>query len=237
MNNPLKTKFLALIITIMTITACKTEISELIQKAEQGDAAAQLEYGRLLKTTGNGVDQDWGKAISMLQKAAENGNPDAQWEMGLMYEFSDKVQKDEAKALSLYRKSAEGGSAIGLYMVAHCYQHGIAVEEDTTTSDSLYAKAYAELLQLAPEEDIYVLNFLGSAYFWGDGITADREKAFHYYLISAQKGNPETQYKIGNCYETGEGTDKDMNEALQWYHKSAGQGYPDALAALERLGK
>lgn len=221
---------------VLTLSACSnSSVSELIRKAEQGDAEAQLAYGRLLKTTGNGVEQDWQKAVEMLECAANQGNEDAQWELGLMYEYANHVSQDQTKALDLYRRSAEAGSPIGLYLVAHCYQHGIVVEEDHTISDSLYAQSFDQLMRLAPEEDIYVLNFVGSAYFWGDGITPDREKAFGYYLTSAQKGNPETQYKIGNCYETGQGTAQNMTEALRWYQLSAAQGYPDAIDALARL--
>lgn len=221
----------------LAFTASCSNISEIIEKAEHGDATAQLEYARLLKTTGNGVEQSWDKAISMLQFSADNGNADAQWELGLMHEFSDKVERDLTKALELYNKSADGGSPIGLYMVAHCYQHGIAVEEDKGISDSIYTKAFNEFSRLAEDEDIYVLNFLGSAYFWGDGVEVNREKAFHYYMISAKKGNPETQYKIGNCYETGEGTAIDMEKAMIWYKKSASQGYPNAIKALALLNK
>lgn len=231
----MRTLHIMAIAAIMTLASCTGKVSDIINKAEQGDPQAQLEYGRLLKTTGNGVDQDWPKAVEMLQRSADNGNADAQWELGLMYEFENHVAKDEAKALELYRQSADAGSPIGMYMVAHCYQHGIVVEEDHAASDSLYGKAFDELMRLAPQEDIYVLNFVGSAYFWGDGVKADREKAFGYYLISAQKGNPETQYKVGNCYETGEGTAKDMEKAKEWYEKSAAQGYPDAIKALKNI--
>lgn len=220
---------------VLTLSACTGGVKEIIQKAEQGDAEAQLTYGRLLKTTGNGVDQDWQKAVEMLELASENGNADAQWELGLMYEYANHVGQDQAKALELYRKSADAGSPIGLYLVAHCYQHGIVVDEDLAVSDSLYGRSFDQLMQLAPEEDIYVLNFVGSAYFWGDGVAVDREKAFGYYLTSAKKGNPETQYKIGNCYETGQGTAQNMQEALSWYRKSAAQGYPEAVDALARL--
>lgn len=219
---------------VLSLSSCAGHVSEIIKKAEQGDAAAQLEYARLLKTSGNGVEQDWQKAVEMLQLSSDNGNIDAQWELGIMYEFENHVAKDEAKAIELYRRSADAGSPIGLYMLAHCYQHGIAIEENTLISDSLYKKSFDQLIQLAPEEDIYVLNFVGSAYYWGDGVEMDREKAFGYYLTSAQKGNPETQYKIGNCYETGQGTEKDMEKALEWYNKSATQGYPDAIKALAR---
>lgn len=221
------------ITAILILASCTGKVSDVIQKAEQGDAKAQLEYGRLLKTTGNGVEQDWNKAVDMLQRSADSGNPDAQWELGLMYEFENHVAKDEAKALSLYRRSADAGSPIGKYLVAHCYQHGIVVAEDRSVSDSLYTEAFNELMALAPQEDIYVLNFVGSAYFWGDGVKADRKQGFHYYLISAKKGNPETQYKIGHCYEMGEGTEKDLQKAHEWYSKAAAQGYPEAIEALK----
>lgn len=233
----MKKKLILSVSGVLTLAACSGNVSNFIKQVEQGDANAQLEYGRLLKTMGNGVDQDWEKAVEMLQLASENGNPDAQWELGLMYEYANHIAQDQSKALDLYRRSAESGSPIGLYLVAHCYQHGIVVEEDHAISDSLYAKSFDELMQLAPQEDIYVLNFVGSAYYWGDGVEVDREKAFEYYLTSAQKGNPETQYKIGNCYETGQGTAQDMTEALSWYHKSAAQGYPEALDALKRLNQ
>lgn len=224
------------LIGALTLTACTDgKVAEIIKKAEQGDSQAQLQYARLLKTTGNGVDQDWTKAVEMLSRSAQQGNADAQWELGLMYENADHISKDEAQALDLYRKSADAGSPIGLYLVAHCYQHGIVVEEDRAVSDSLYSKSYEQLMLLAPQEDIYVLNFVGCALFWGDGVAVDRAKAFGYYLTSAQKGNPETQYKIGNCYETGQGTAQDMTHALGWYQRSAAQGYPDAIKALERL--
>lgn len=230
-----KLSFMAITAALTLVSCTQGKVSELIQKAEQGDAQAQLEYGRLLKTTGNGVEQDWSLAVTMLQRSAEQGNPDAQWELGLMYENGNHVTADATKALDLYRSSADAGSPIGLYLVAHCYQHGIVVDEDIHLSDSLYTASFNQLIDLAPAEDIYVLNFVGSAYFWGDGVTPDREKAFGYYLISAQKGNPETQYKIGNCYQTGQGTEQDLTKARQWYQLSADQGYPDAIEALRSL--
>lgn len=217
------------------LASCSTNPNtDLIKKAEQGDAEAQLAYGRLLKTSGNGVDQDWTKAVEMLERSAKNGNADAQWELGLMYEYANHVVQDQARALELYRNSADAGNPIGLYLVAHCYQHGIVVDEDKVTSDSLYRQSFEQLIALAPEEDIYVLNFVGSAYFWGDGVEMDRTKAFGYYLTSAEKGNPETQYKIGSCYANGQGTDRDEEKALYWYRKSAAQGYPEAIDALNK---
>lgn len=68
-------KILLMALTVLLVSCTNnSKVTELIKKAEQGDAAAQLEYGRLLKTSGNGVEQDWQKAVEMLQRAAEQGN-------------------------------------------------------------------------------------------------------------------------------------------------------------------
>lgn len=219
----------------MVLCSSAGRASDLVRKAKHGDPSAQLEYARLLMTTGNGVKQNWDKAVEMLQRASDGGNHDADWELGLLYEHGNHVVKDESRAYALYKSSADAGSPIGLYLVAHCYQHGIAVTEDHAVSDSLYAKSIEGLMQLVPDEDMYVLNFIGSAYFWGDGVKVDRKKAFGYYLISAGKGNPETQYKVGSCYEKGQGTARDMSEAVSWYRKSAAQGYQEAIDALKAI--
>lgn len=55
----------------------RNRVSRTVRLAGHGDPAAQLDYARLLKTTGNGVTQDWDKAVEMLQKASDNGNQDA----------------------------------------------------------------------------------------------------------------------------------------------------------------
>ena len=142
-------------------------------------SAQSLSEARTLMTTNRT------QGINIIQQLAQDGNPDAMWELGLMYENGNEViNVDIQKAFELYKKSADAGNAIGYYLVAHCYQHGIAVTEDHAKSDELYAKALSELTELAPQEDIYVLNFIGSAYFWGDGTKVDRKKAFEYYLSS-----------------------------------------------------
>lgn len=231
-------KFLiAALAMAVALSSCSDPVSRLVRDAEKGDPDAQLEYGRLLKTVGNGVDQNWPMAVEMLQRSSDYGNADAQWELGLLYEHGNHVDKDEAKAFSLYSSSADAGNPMGIYLVAHCYQHGLSVEEDHAVSDSLYAKAVALLDALAPQEDMYVLNFIGSAYQWGDGVQVDRKKAFDYYIISAEKGNPETQYKVGSMYLQGQGVERNREEARVWLEKSAAQGFADAVSLLERLNR
>ncbi len=50
--------------------------------------------------------------IAELFVAAERGDIDAQYNLGLMYENGNGVAKDEAKAIKWYRKAAEQGLVI-----------------------------------------------------------------------------------------------------------------------------
>jgi len=61
--------------------------------AENGDAKAQFELGRLYSDCEE-VDQDDVEAVKWFTKAAEQGNKDAQWRLGLCYEKGRGVEKD-----------------------------------------------------------------------------------------------------------------------------------------------
>ena len=54
------------------------------------------------------MEKDLEKAFYWYQKAAENGNKTAQYNLGESYELGNGgVNKDEIKAFEWYRKSAE----------------------------------------------------------------------------------------------------------------------------------
>ncbi|RHZ44900.1 hypothetical protein Glove_707g76 [Diversispora epigaea] len=67
-------------------------------------------------------------------------------------------------------------------------------------------------------------NNLGYCYEKGIGTTKDEEKAFQWYLKSAEGGNLMGQYNLGHCYHDEIGTTKDEEKAFLWYMKSAKEG-------------
>ncbi|RHZ83863.1 hypothetical protein Glove_87g185 [Diversispora epigaea] len=69
-------------------------------------------------------------------------------------------------------------------------------------------------LKLAEEENHMEQNNLGYC-------CEDEEKAFQWYLKSAEGGNSDGQCYLGYCYHFGIGTKKDDEKAFQWYLKSA----------------
>ena len=81
----------------------------------------------------------------------------------------------------------------------------------------------------------YVWYRIGKMHCYGLGTQQDYEKAFEWFLKSAEEGNKFAQYSLGNLYYYGNGTDKDLSQAFQWYMKSAEQGQPYASYSIAQM--
>jgi hypothetical protein len=59
--------------------------------------------------TGKGIAEDDAEAARWYRKAAEQGQVEAQYNLGLMYDYGEGVVEDDAEAARWYRKAAEQG--------------------------------------------------------------------------------------------------------------------------------
>jgi len=66
-------------------------------------------------------------ALREWQPLAENGNRDAQFNLGLLYEHGLGVARDDAEALRWYRRAAAAGDAAAQYNVGLFYAEGRGV--------------------------------------------------------------------------------------------------------------
>lgn len=87
-------------------TSIETEISRILTAAMNGDSDAQYHMG-CLYYTGTEVGRDFNKAYKMFLQAAEQGNPNAQNSLGVLYEDS----MDVTNAMKWYKKAADNGNA------------------------------------------------------------------------------------------------------------------------------
>ena len=58
---------------------------------------------------GEGVPQDYAEAVKWYRLAAEQGDADAQYNLGLMYDNGNGVPQDYKEAVKWYRLAAEQG--------------------------------------------------------------------------------------------------------------------------------
>lgn len=78
---------------------------------------------------GSGVPKDYGKALEWYNRAAENGNKDAQNELGFMYFVGRGVERDVEKGAGYFLQAANNGLAIAQYNVGIMYYTGNGFKE------------------------------------------------------------------------------------------------------------
>src|SRR5204863_8354444 len=82
-------------------------------------AAGQLEIGYCYYE-GIGIEKDSKMAAKWYEKAANNANILAMYNLGLSYISGDGVDKNHNKAFELFKQSAEGGDSDGILMLGYC---------------------------------------------------------------------------------------------------------------------
>jgi len=85
---------------------------------------------RVFYRDGRGTPQDNGEAVRWFRKAAEQGLPDAQCELGDCYRIRKGTSKDFEAAFRWYAKAAEQGHVIAQNNVGVCYEQRLGVTQD-----------------------------------------------------------------------------------------------------------
>jgi TPR repeat protein len=73
---------------------------------------------------------DYAIAVLLFRPLAEQGNAQAQAQLGFMFNSGRGVPQDYEQAAAWYRRSAEGGNAAGQYNLAMMYDKGHGVPQD-----------------------------------------------------------------------------------------------------------
>jgi len=76
-----------------------------------------------------------------LKARAENGDAQAQYELGVRYFEGREVPKDTIEALRWFKMSADGGVASGQIKLGWMYENGRSVAQDLAEARRWYAKA------------------------------------------------------------------------------------------------
>ena len=70
------------------------------------------------------------EAFRLFKELAEQGNVDAQYNLGVMYETGKGVPEDDKEAVVWFRKAAEQGFTNAQYNLGWMYAHGKGVPVD-----------------------------------------------------------------------------------------------------------
>ncbi len=191
-------------------------------------------------------EEEGGQAQS-LRKRAEEGDPQAQFDLGVMYEKGDGVHRDDAQARWWWEKSAVAGNASAQLNLGYIYYHGEGVPQDLVCARKWYS--------MAAEQGVAEAQFtLAEMYEKGLGNAApdsalankgndpsnpvsspDMVKAAEWFLKAAEQGDAKAQHILGGMYEKGYGVRQDINKARDWHGKACRNGLRDACEAYRRI--
>jgi TPR repeat protein len=232
------------------------KLRQTLTSAEQGDAEAQFELGRM-HDKGRGVDQSDAEALKWYRKAAEQGHAKAQFNLGVMYVRGRGVDQNDTEAVKWYRKAADQGDDIAQYNLGVIYATGQGVDQSDAESLKWFRKAadqgdakaqfrvgimYSKGIGVR-QSDAEALKWYRKAADQGDDIAQynlgvmymlrqNETEALKWFKKAAVQGNAKAQCNMGTMYANGQGVDQSYAEALKWYRKAADQGQSDALYYL-----
>ena len=128
---------------------------------------------------------DYGQAMDWFQKAAAEGNADAENNIGALYRDGFGVQFDYTKAMCWFQRSAAQGNAEGERWVGVLYFLGHGVPQDYVQAIQWYEKA-------AAQGDATAEYNLGFSYENGLGVPKDETNsgAIAWYKKAAAQRDP-----------------------------------------------
>lgn len=168
---------------------------------------------------------DRDEAAAQLMDMAEDGEPNAQYLVGKLYEDGPVLIPDSVEAQYWLGLSAQQGHVAAQYELGK-----LLLSNDPEVCDTALGMQWLEYA--AGNGSDHAAYRLGKEYLRGKVVEKDMAQATDYLIRSAEAGNQYAQYALGKLY-----LDKqDQEPARYWFTQSANQGNEFARFFLDRWG-
>lgn len=157
-----------------------------------GRAAADFDAGFTAYLSG-----DYKTAFQSWLPLAQEGDADAEFGIGMLYERGEGVPPDLAEAARWYLKAAQQDHALAQTSLASMYERGRGVAQSFREAAKWYRRA-AELGNAQAQFN------LGSAYEYGLGVPTDFGQAMAWYEAAARQGYSRAMAKLAELREQGD---------------------------------
>jgi TPR repeat protein len=209
--------------------------------ASIGFAGSQFQVGKK-----HDKNKDYDLALKWYQLAANQGDSDAQYNLGVLYDEGNGTAQDYKTALKWYQLAADQGHSYAQYNLGVLYDEGNVTAQDYRTalewyqlsanqgdSDAQYYKTALKWYQLAADQGDSVAQYnMGVMYNNGNGTAQNYEVALRWFQLAADQGLSNAQNSLGDMYYFGTGTAQNYEVALKWYQLAADQGLSNAQKIL-----
>ena len=167
--------------------------------------------------------RDYAVAVKELRPLAERGNAEAQYRIGLMYEFGRGYPVDKAQGIAWFQKSAAQGHTAAQQELGVIYTTGDGVAKDDAKAVEWFRKAAAAGNPTAQYN-------LGLMIAKGAGVRQDYAQALDWFRKAGTQGFTFAQFKVGVAYEHGAGVAADPVLAYANYAIAARDGNAEHVA-------
>lgn len=121
--------------------------------------------------------QDYIRALQLWRPLAEQGNPEAQYDLATMYAEGKGVAASDLIAAVWYQRAADQGVAMAQYNLGVSYAEGLGVRKDDAAAAKWFRRA-------ADQGVAYAQLNLGLMYAAGRGVPQDNVQAAKWIEIS-----------------------------------------------------
>lgn len=165
--------------------------------------------------------------LAFLQREANAGNLEAQYQLGRMYDIGDKLERDPQKAITWYTSAANQGYDEAQYRLALIYLYGMGTTRNIRKGEDLLTQAAKQNHPVAREMlPIYLANKSGNS---------STSIALSWYLEKVVEGDPDGSFGVGHMYENGWGLNPNEGEAKKWYATARSSGSGGAAKRLRQI--
>lgn len=131
---------LALVLLCNPAIATTADLSQITRLANQGDVIAQTSLAERYYD-GEGVPQNYKKAVEWYEKAANQGEAIAQMSLGFMYAYGRGIRHNDKKSVEWFTKAANQEYIDAQHLLGIIYKEGDGAPQDYKKAKEWYGKA------------------------------------------------------------------------------------------------
>ena len=212
------------------IDGAKAEIERLVTQSQNEHVLCR--YAQLLLGANENIEQDKGKAMSILNKIKDKENPDYLFVMACVYEVgTDDIDIDYKKRNEYLEKSFAKGLHSSAVILGYSYEYGNdEIEKNLDLAIEWYKKGIEKnstscMLNLS---DIYLNSSNDSS------LTKyqNKNKAIELIKRAMKRGDSDAYQKMGYLYSVGEAVQKDDKKSFELTLKGYEMNNSDAAFSL-----
>ncbi len=177
----------------------------------------------------------WADALRLWMDLAEQGLPEAETHIGVLYQESEKgVCKDNAKSIEWLTKAADQGYTEAYRHLGDAYSSNMN-PTSALRDDAKALKWYKKAADLGDAEAQYALYDI---YWHGRGVAKNPAVAVTWLEKAAGQpgdGGIIEAFDLGEIYSGGHGLPENDEKATYWYLQAANAGLGDAQLKLGSL--